>query len=163
MANTTVGEIKVERLDDIPVIFGHVEKMQVQETIDDVLKPHGNWCGLSPGWVIAIWVVYIFSQHKHSMDSVREWVRTHLDILRVVTWQEVTELDFTDDRLALILKKISFTETWRKIELNQGRHLLRVYGLGEEKLIRLDATTGKVYHAPEKHIISGRQSKKWSI
>lgn len=153
MANTTVGEIKVERLDDIPVIFGHVEKMQVQETIDDVLKPHGNWCGLSPGWVIAIWVVYILSQHKHSMDSVREWVRTHLDILRVVTWQEVTELDFTDDRLALILKKISFTETWRKIELNQGRHLLRVYGLGEEKLIRLDATTGKVYHAPEKHII----------
>jgi transposase len=87
------------------------------------------------------------------MDSVREWVRTHLDILRVVTWQDVTELDFTDDRLALILKKISFTGTWRKIEHNQCRHLLRVYGLGEEKLIRLDATTGKVYHSPENHVI----------
>ena len=55
-----VGEVQVERLDDIPVIFGHLQKIHIQAIIDQVIDPHGNWQGLSPGWVITIWLTPYF-------------------------------------------------------------------------------------------------------
>ena len=44
-----IGEVQVERLDDIPVILGHLQKNHIQEIIDQEIEPHGNWEGLSSG------------------------------------------------------------------------------------------------------------------
>ena len=98
---TTIGEIQVERVDDLPVIFGHLQKARIQAIIDATIKPHGNWQGLSPGWIITIWLIHILSAHTHCMDRVQEWVAQRLYVLQKLTGQTVTELDFTDDRLAL--------------------------------------------------------------
>jgi transposase len=148
-----VGEVQVERLDDIPVIFGHLQKIRIQATIDQVIETHGNWQGLSPGWIITIWLIHILSEHTHCMDRVREWVGKRLHALRELTGQSLTELDFTDDRLALCLHMLSQTEHWFEIEALLGRHLLRVYRLGEEPTVRLDATTGTVNHDPDSHTL----------
>jgi transposase len=148
-----VGEVQVERLDDIPVIFGHLQKIRIQAIIDQVIKPHGNWQGLSPGWLISIWLVHILSEHTHCMDRVQEWVAKRLHALQELTGQPVKELDFTDDRLALCLHMLSQTEYWPEIEGLLGRHLLRVYRLGEERTVRLDATTGTVKHDPDSHTL----------
>jgi hypothetical protein len=78
--------------------------MNVQATIDRAMQPHGSWQGLSVGWVITIWLMHILSQHNHQMDCVQAWVSQHLVVLRKLTGQPVTELDFTDDRLALCLR-----------------------------------------------------------
>ena len=43
MEKIEVGEVQVERLDDIPVIFGHLQKMHIQVVIDRVIETHGNW------------------------------------------------------------------------------------------------------------------------
>jgi len=150
---TKVGEVQVERLDDIPVIFGHLQKARIQTTIDQVIETHGNWQGLSPGWIITIWLIHILSEHTHCMDRVRDWVAKRLHILRELTGQTVTELDFTDDRLALCLRMLGQTEYWFEIEAQLGRHLLRVYRLGEEPVARLDATTGTVKHDPDSHTL----------
>jgi len=148
-----VGEVQVERLDDIPAIFGHLQKTRIQATIDQVIEPHGNWQGLSPGWVITIWLIHILSEHTHCMDRVRDWVAKRLYVLRELTGQMVTELDFTDDRLALCLRMLGQTNHWPDIEAQLGRHLLRVYRLGEEPIVRLDATTGTVKHDPDSHTL----------
>lgn len=148
---TTTGEIQVERVDDLPVIFGHLQKARIQATIDATLKPHGNWQGLSPGWVITIWLMHILSAHTHCMDRVQEWVAQHLYVLQKLTGQAVTELDFTDDRLALCLRMLGHTAHWFEIEAQLGRQLMRVYRLGEKGVVRLDATTGSVQHDPEQH------------
>ena len=148
-----VGEVQVERLDDIPVIFGHLQKIHIQAIIDQVIDPHGNWQGLSPGWVITIWLTHILSEHTHCMDRVREWVAKRLHALQELTGQPLTELDFTDDRLALCLRMLSQTEHWHEIEALLGRHLLRVYRLGGEPTVRLDATTGTVNHDPDNHTL----------
>ncbi|MBL7161780.1 MAG: DUF4277 domain-containing protein, partial [Anaerolineales bacterium] len=95
MIGTEIGEVEVERLDDIPVIFGLLQKMRIQATIDQVIKPHGNWRGLSPGWLITIWLIHILTQHSHCMDRVQEWVSKRLAILQKLTGQTLTELDFT--------------------------------------------------------------------
>ena len=104
-----IGEIQVERVDDIPVIYGHLQKMHIQTTIDQVLEPHGNWQGLSPGWIITIWLIHILSAHTHCMDRVQDWVTARLHTLHALTGQALTALDFTDDRLALCLRMLSQT------------------------------------------------------
>jgi transposase len=148
-----VGEVQVERLDDIPVIFGHLQKMRIQATIDQVIETHGNWQGLSPGWIITIWLTHILSEHTHCMDRVRGWVAKRLHALQELTEQPLTELDFTDDRLALCLRMLGQTDYWFEIEALLGRHLLRVYRLKEEPTVRLDATTGTVNHDPDSHTL----------
>jgi transposase len=151
MEKIEVGEVQVERLDDIPVIFAHLQKMHIQAVIDAVIETHGNWEGLSPGWVITIWLVHILSEHNHNMDRVQEWVAKRLQILRALTGQALTELDFSDDRLALCLRKLSRSDAWQQIEAQLGEHLVRVYRLGAEPIVRLDATTGTVNHDPDSH------------
>jgi transposase len=151
MEKIEVGEVQVERLDDIPVIFGLLQNMHIKAVIDQVIEIHGNWNGLSPGWVITIWLVHILSEHNHNMDRVQEWVAKRLQILRALTGQALTELDFTDDRLALCLRKLSQAVVWQPIEAQLGEHLVRVYRLGAEPTVRLDATTGTVNHDPDKH------------
>jgi len=146
-----VGEVQVERLDDIPVIVGHLHRMRIQATIDQVIHPHGNWQGLSPGWVITIWLVHILSEHTHCMDRVQDWVAKRLHTLQQLTGQPVTALDFTDDRLSLCLRMLSQTAHWHQIEAQLGKHLIRIYQLGAEPTVRLDATTGTVYHDPDHH------------
>jgi transposase len=148
-----VGEVQVERLDDIPVIFGHLQRMRIQATVDQVIEIHGNWQGLSPGWIITIWLIHILSEHTHCMDRVREWVAKRLHALQEMTGQPLTELDLTDDRLALCLRMLSQTDYWFEIEARLGRHLLRVYRLEEESTVRLDATTGTVNHDPDSHTL----------
>jgi transposase len=148
-----VAEVQVERLDDIPVLLGHLQKMHIQETLDRVITPHGNWQGLSPGWVITIWLIHILSEHTHCMDRVQTWVAKRLRALQALTGQPVRDLDFTDDRLALCLEMLSAQEAWHELEAQLSQHLLRVYRLGEEPIVRLDGSTGTVYHEPDQHTL----------
>jgi transposase len=99
MTNIKYEQPRVERVDDIPVVYGMLERMGIQKTVDSLIKPHGNWTGLSPGWVIAVWLIHILSEQNHLMEPVQQWVKRHLLILT-----RIRELDFTDDRLALCLR-----------------------------------------------------------
>jgi transposase len=153
MLNINGTEAQIERVDDLPVIFGLLQQMRIQVIIDNVVIPHGNWQGLSPGWVIAIWLIHILSEHGHIMEPVQAWVRKHLHVLCLLTGQEVRELDFTDDRLALCLFYLHQRETWTSIEAQLGTTLMRVYDLDKHQVIRLDATVGTVQHDPEQHTL----------
>jgi transposase len=143
--------IETERLDDIPLLYGFLQEMGIQSAIDTVIQTHGHWSGLSMGWVVMIWLVHIVSEHNHCLDDVRGWVKDHLLILKHLTGQAVTELDFTDDRLAICLRELHRREHWQRIETLLGSGLVRAYGLKEESLVRLDATVAGVWHDPQKH------------
>ncbi len=145
-------EAYIERVDDLPLLFGLLNQMRIQEIVDAIIKPHGNWEGLSHGWVITIWLMHILSQQDHRMEPVQEWVKKHVISLCRLTGQEVVELDFSDDRLALCLKELSKEELWQRIEEELGVNLLRIYDLKPE-VVRLDATVGTVGHDPEKHTL----------
>ena len=143
--------INIERLDDLPLLYGFLDRMGIQSSIDAVIKPHGNWSGLSMGWIITIWLIHIVSAYNHRLDRVQDWVAVHLNSLRWLTGQKITELDFTDDRLAICLRELHVTSSWRHIESLLGNRLLRVYGLKPQKTVRFDATVGSVYHDPQQH------------
>jgi hypothetical protein len=86
-------QIEVERVDDIPVVYGIVERMGVQTIVDGVVKARGNWTGLSPGWVTTIWLVHILSKENHLIEPVQKWVHKHIITLKKLTGQPVRELD----------------------------------------------------------------------
>jgi len=153
MLNIKGTEAQIERVDDLPVIFGLLQQMRIQVIIDNVIIAHGNWDGLSPGWVITIWLMHILSEHHHTMEPVQVWAGKHLHVLRLLTGQQVRELDFTDDRLALCLFYLHQRETWMAIEAQLGATLIRVYSLDKHQVIRLDATVGTVGHDPAQHTL----------
>jgi transposase len=126
--------------------------MRIQVIIDKVITPHGNWQGVSPGWVITLWLMHILSEQNHCMEPVEDWAEKHLVTLCRLTGQKVTKLDFSDDRLALCLKELHKPEVWNAIERELGQILLRVYQL-EPTTLRLDATVGTVGHNPAKHTL----------
>lgn len=150
-------DTQIENVDQLPVIYGLLQKMNVQATIDKSIQPHGNWQGLSIGWVITIWLLHILTQHNHQMDCVQRWVGKHLIVLRKLTRQKVTTLDFTDDRLALCLRYLSPADRWRQVEARLTRGIIQVYDLKKKLpvkwLMRLDATVGSVGHDADKHTL----------
>lgn len=136
---------RIERVDDIPLLYGLVERMGVQEIIDNAITRHGNWQGISPGYVMAIWLVHILSEQNHKMEPVQLWVSRRLHTLEKVTGMPIRELDFADDRLASCLRALNEEQIWQEIEEKLGMNLLRVYDLPTDTM-RLDATVGTVHH-----------------
>jgi len=134
-----------------------LQKMNIQATIDSAIQPHGNWQGLSVGWVVTIWLMHILTEHTHQMDCVQEWAGKHLVVLRKLTRQKITVLDFTDDRLALCLRYLAPSENWFQLEQRLTRGVIQVYDLKKKLparwMMRLDATVGSVSHDVANHTL----------
>ena len=148
--------IHTEQIDDMPLLYGLLQKMGLQPIIDTVLQPHGHRQGLSFGWIAIIWLIHILREKNHCMDVVQGWSLKMQETLKQITGQSITELDFTDDRLADTLRDLSDDESWEAIERQIGRHVMRVYKLPEPKCIRLDATSGAVAHDEKEHTLFKR-------
>ena len=150
-------DTQIENVNDIPVVYGLLQKMNIQATIDSVIQAHGNWQGLSMGWVVTIWLLHILTQHSHRMDCVQEWVGRHLVVLGKLTGQKVTALDFTDDRLALCLRHLAPSAIWAQLENRLTRGVIQVYDLKKKLparwLMRLDAMVGSVGHDAAHHTL----------
>ena len=144
----TETEIKTYRVDDIPLLIGHQQKLGLAEIVDEQIKPHGNRQGLSIGWTVVGWLSYILSQADHRVSYVESWAAEQQDILQKLIPQEVSVRDFTDDRLGDVLSYLSDDESWSAIEASLGQRLIQVYEIPTER-VHLDSTSAAVYHTAE--------------
>jgi transposase len=133
-----------ERVDDVPLLLAQLERMGIQPLLDAHFPTHGNWVGLSLGWVTVLWLAHILSQADHRLNHAEPWAETRLHTLRSCTGQRVDPLDLSDDRLAAVLQALSDDERWGAFEAVLTRQLLRVYDLQPER-VRLDSTTASGY------------------
>jgi transposase len=138
--------ITTERIDDFPLLLQVMQRLGLPGIIDNHLHRHGLHQGLSWGWIATIWLAHILTQSNPRKQPVQSWVRQARETIERITGMRVHELDFTDDRLTLLLRRLSKPETWQAIETELGRSILRVYDLKAER-VRLDATTVSGYHA----------------
>ena len=138
--------ITTERLDDFPLLLEIMVRLGLPGIIDSHMRRHGLQQGLSWGWIATIWLAHILTQSNPRKQPVRVWTRQAQQTIERITGMKVNELDFTDDRLTLLLRRLSKPETWQAIETDLGRSILRVYELKPER-VRLDATTVSGYHA----------------
>lgn len=134
-----------ERIDDIVLLLHVLMQMGLPQLLNERLPRHPNQEGLDWGWVIVIWLSYILSEGDHRKVNVRGWIVKHQHMLERVCGLEVRERDFTDDRLAIVLRQLSQAPTWQGIEQQLNSDTIRIYELPTEQ-IRLDSTTVSGYH-----------------
>jgi transposase len=140
--------VQTERIDDVPLLIGQQRRMGIGAALNTILKPHSNRQGLSIGATVETWLSHILSQADHRMCVVEEWAADKLAMLEHSLGEAVGVKDFTDDRLASVLRYLSDDVAWQAIETALGQRLIRVYDL-KGKPVRMDSTTVAVYHEVE--------------
>ena len=136
--------ITSERVDDTPLLMAQQQRMGIPELLDESFEVHGNWQGLGFGKVTAGWLAHILSEADHWMSHVQIWAKRRLETLRACTGEQVQELDFTDDRLSIVLRTLSDDAQWDRFERQLNQNLLRVYSLDTD-CMRINTTTSSGY------------------
>ncbi len=139
-----IQHIITERVDDIPLLLEQMQRMELPTLIDYHFPAHGHWKGLSLGWVSTIWLSSILSRGDHRLSHVEPWVANRLWTLETAIDQDVDRLDFTDDRLEIVLRQLSDDSRWAQFESRLNQHTVRVYDLTTER-IHVDSTTASAY------------------
>ena len=139
-----IPTIITERVDDIPLLLEQMQRMGLPTLLDTHFPTHGNWTGLSLGWVSTIWLSSILSRGDHRMVHVEPWVAKRLWTLGTTTGQTVTRVDFTDDRLEIVLRRLSHDARWGAFESALNQHTVRVYDLSAER-VHVDSTSASAY------------------
>jgi len=140
-----INAIENEQVDDIPLLLAVIKQMSLIDIFNEHFEQHGNWEGLAIGYILAVWLAYILSEGDHRKSYLQEWVaERERTLLYSLDIDEINELDFTDDKLAIILNKLSDDETWQKSECAVNKRIIRVYDLGLE-VVRIDTTTASSY------------------
>src|SRR6266487_688397 len=136
--------IITERVDDIPLLLEQMQRMGLPTLLDNHFPTHGNWTGLSLGWVSTIWLSSILSRGDHRLVHVEPWVAKRLWTLGATTGQAVKRIDFTDDRLEIVLRRLSDDTRWAAFESALNQHTVRVYDLSTA-WVHVDSTSASAY------------------
>jgi transposase len=136
--------IITERVDDVPLLIEHMKRMGLPALLDHHFPTHGNWQGLSLGWVSTIWLSSILSRGDHRLVHVEPWVSNRLLTLGALTGQAVKRVDFSDDRLEIVLRQLNQDERWQAFESALNSHTVRVYDLSTER-VHVDSTSASAY------------------
>src|SRR5712691_2129180 len=139
-----IQNIITERVDDIPLLLEQMQRMGLPALLDDHFSTHGNWQGLSLGWVTTIWLSSILSRGDHRLVHVEPWVSKRLWTLRSATGQAVERLDFHDDRLEIVLRSLSDDTRWAAFESALNQHTVRAYELPTAR-VHVDSTSASAY------------------
>jgi len=137
--------VSTERVDDIPLLITAMLKMGIQAAIDKCILVKKHQRDLSWGWTAVIWIAYILSEGDHRKSVVQEYVRGMQNTLKELTGMEISEKDFTDDRLTNLVKYLSKEKLWNQIDMEISDNTIEAYELPKET-VRVDATTVSGYH-----------------
>jgi transposase len=141
MNTATPRVLRVERVDDLPVLFASLKRLQVAEFLDRHFPTHHLWKGdLSFGEVVCTWLVFLTCQGDHRLYHLLPWVEEHVLTLQACLGKSLRPLDFHDDRLADVLDALAQPTAWQAFEADLNGHTVRVYDLAPS-LFRIDTTT----------------------
>src|SRR5881628_204790 len=139
-----IPHIITERVDDIPLLIEQMQRMGLPTLFDTHFPTHGNGTGLSLGWGSTIWLSSMLSRGDHRMVHVEPWVAKRLWPLGVTTGQAVRRVDCTDDRLEIVLRRLSDDTRWAAFASALNQHTVRVYDLSTARG-HVDSTSASAY------------------
>ena len=134
-----------ERVDDIPLLIGLAQQLRLPEIMDKHMGKHGHHQGLSNGWLGTVWLAYILSEGDHRKYSVEDWAEKHKHTLEQLAGQPIRQVEFSDDRLGIVLRRLSPPDTWEALEADLWSSTVAVYEI-QMTGVRLDSTTTCGYH-----------------
>lgn len=138
-------QIRSERVDDIVLLLGVMTRMGLPQVLDNHIPVHWKQRELRWGWTAVMWLAYILSEGDHREVAVETYVKNIQQTLSDAAGQPVSPLDFTDDRLGIVLTHLSKQSYWEQIEAELNTNTIRAYEL-ETDVVRCDATTASGYH-----------------
>jgi transposase len=137
--------LRVEAVADLPVLWATFRRLDLPAALDRHFPAPPHWKGpLTPGEVLAVWLLFLVSRGDHCLNHVQPWVAQHQAVLAALVGKPVLPTDAHDDRLADWLTRISRGDAFAALERYLNRHTVRVYQLPTD-LVRLDATTANSY------------------
>ena len=143
-----MGELRIERVDSIPLIFHSFLRMKVADKIDLIWRPHSNWEGLSYGELAVLFLTYVLYMRTHRLCSMEEWVERHRTTLEAVTGWPIGPKECTDDRLGRLLEVLGRNDdTMYLFQRDLGKQLIHAYDLPTD-VARYDTSTFSVHHVP---------------
>ena len=60
--NTTNVKVTNEQINDVPLLLGILEDMDIRRHIDAHVEQHGSWEGISAGTIVEIWLCYMLTE-----------------------------------------------------------------------------------------------------
>src|SRR5436305_5704156 len=93
-----------ERVDDVPLLIGLMQRLRLPEVADRHLGRHGHHQGLSPGTLLMVWLAYLLAYGDHRKAAVADWAQRYPVMLERLLGVRPRASEFTDDRLALLLR-----------------------------------------------------------
>src|SRR3954454_4561285 len=144
--NTTEPRLlRVEIVADLPVLWTSLTRLELPDTLDRHFPAPRHWKGpLTPGEVLAVWLLFILSRADHCLNHVEPWVAQHHSTLSALLGKEVLPTCAHDDRLADWLTRLGASDSFSLLERDLNQQTIRVYQLPTE-LVRIDATTANSY------------------
>jgi transposase len=136
-----------ERVDDIPLLLGLMQKMQLPEVLERGLGSHHLHQGISNGLLTCGWLAFILSEANHCKASVQGWAQNRQHTLETLLGQSLRPVEFSDDRLSIILRRFHDAD-WAALEANLWQATCEVDKIPME-CVRLDTSTSYGYHAIE--------------
>src|SRR6187399_787603 len=146
--NTTEPRLlRVEALADLPVLWATLQRLDLPATLDRHFPAPPHWNGpLTPGEVLAVWLLFLVSQGDHCLNHVQPWVAQHQGTLSALLGKRVRPTDAHDDRLADWLTRLGAGAAFSALERDLSQQTVRVYELPTE-VVRIDTTTANSYAA----------------
>src|SRR5574342_464213 len=117
MSTTEPRLLRVEVVADLPVLWATLERLGLPATLDRLFPTPRHWKGpLTPGEVLAVWLLFILSQADHCLSHVEPWVCQHQGTLSALLGKEVLPHCAHDDRLADLLTRLGGGDAFSGLE-----------------------------------------------
>src|SRR5262245_4551756 len=137
--------LRVEVVADLPVLWATLQRLDLPATLDRLFPAPAHWKGpLTPGEVLAVWLLFVLSQGDHCLNHVQPWVAQHHGALSALLGKAVPPVAFHDDRLADWLGRLGQGDAFAALERDLNQQTIRVYQL-PTGTVRYDATTANSY------------------
>jgi transposase len=146
MATPTV-QLQHERIDDIPLLIGFLEQMQLPKILEKHLGSHHLHQGIANGWLASVWLAFILSEASHCKVHVQDWAVNRSHLLESLLQQPFRPTECSDDRLGILLRRLQ-DANWQELETDLWTASCEVYEIPVEQC-RLDSTTSYGYHTIE--------------
>src|SRR3954464_8304273 len=122
--------LRVEVVADLPVLWATFGRLDLAATLDRHFPAPPHWKGpLTPGDVLAIWLLFLVSQGDHCLNHVQPWVAHRRGTLAALLGKPVLPTHAHDDRLADWLTRLGAAPSFRALERDLNQQTIRVYQL----------------------------------
>ena len=139
--------LRVETVADLPVLWAIFQRIDLPATLDRHFPTPPHWTGdLTPGDVLALWLLFLVSQGDHRLNHVEPWVEQHQLTLSALLGKAVLPRHAHDDRLADLLDRLADHDRFAALELELNQQAIRVHQLPTD-LVRIDTTTANSHAA----------------